>query len=90
MSLRHTRAVEKKGIMIIMKNIIRNIIILIVWILTIPIGILSKIPMTLVWILINVTRALLVLLRVDQHYYYFSLEESREFLGESLIDMFTS
>ena len=71
-----------------MKNIIKTIIILIMFILVIPIGLLSKIPMILIWGIMNTARGLLVLLRVDPQYYYFSLEDSREYLSESLIDMF--
>ena len=71
-----------------MKNIIKTIIILITFIIVIPIGLLSKIPMILIWGAINISRGLLVLLRIDPQYYYFSLEDSREFLSESLLDMF--
>lgn len=71
-----------------MKNIIKTIIILITFIIVIPIGLLSKIPMILIWGAINISRGLLVLLRIDPQYYYFSFEDSREFLSESLLDMF--
>lgn len=71
-----------------MKNIIKTIIILITFIIVIPIGLLSKIPMILVWGIMNLARGLLVVLRVDPQYYYFSLREAREYLSESLIDMF--